>query len=225
MSSKTHKSTKSTETKPRLGGLSLGVKVVLVVGLAVVALAGIFIFNNPKPGSGQAGQYPYQVGLPDSGDEAPAIRLPSTKGDIFELVALRGQTVLLFFQEGLMCQPCWIQLKDIETRWKEFQGLGVDRMVSITTDPLGALKQKVALEGLSTVMLSDPSLSVSQVYTTNNYGMMGNSRNGHSFILVGKDGKIRWRADYGGAPKYTMYVPVPNLLADLKQGLEGSARP
>lgn len=196
-----------------------------MVGLAVVALAGIFIFNNPKPGSGQAGQYPYQVGLPDSGDEAPAIRLPSTKGDIFELVALRGQTVLLFFQEGLMCQPCWIQLKDIETRWKEFQGLGVDRMVSITTDPLGALKQKVALEGLSTVMLSDPSLSVSQVYTTNNYGMMGNSRNGHSFILVGKDGKIRWRADYGGAPKYTMYVPVPNLLADLKQGLEGSARP
>lgn len=48
--------------------------------------------------------------------------------------------------------------------------------------------------------------------------MMGASRNGHSFVLVGPDGKIQWRADYGGAPKYTMYVPADTILADLKAG-------
>ena len=50
--------------------------------------------------------------------------------------------------------------------------------------------------------------------------MMAGSTNGHTFIVVGPDGKIRWRADYGGAPDYTMYVPTPDLLADMRAGLE-----
>ena len=40
-----------------------------------------------------------------------------------------------------------------------------------------------------------------------------------SVRAVGPDGVIRWRADYGGAPDFTMFVPVPSLLADLKAGL------
>ena len=100
-----------------------------------------------------------------------------------------------------------------------FQALGINEIVSITTDPLSALKQKVADEGITLPVLSDPSLAVSQAYSTNSYGMMGTSRDGHSFIVVGPDGTIKWRADYGGAPNYTMYVPVPNLLADIRAGL------
>jgi len=49
--------------------------------------------------------------------------------------------------------------------------------------------------------------------------MMGTSTYGHSFIVVGPDGGIRWRADYGGAPNYTMFVPVDALLDDLRAGL------
>lgn len=48
--------------------------------------------------------------------------------------------------------------------------------------------------------------------------MMGDSTAGHSFVLIGPDGEIQWRADYGGAPDYTMYLPVPKLLADLDAG-------
>jgi hypothetical protein len=40
-------------------------------------------------------------------------------------------------------------------------------------------------------------------------------RDGHSFVLVGPDGVIRWRADYGGAPNYTMFLPTDRMLADL----------
>jgi hypothetical protein len=54
--------------------------------------------------------------------------------------------------------------------------------------------------------------------------MMGTSRDGHSFIVVGPDGLIRWRADYGGAPDYTMYVPSQSLLADLRAGLAGGTK-
>ena len=122
-----------------------------------------------------------------------------------------------------MCPPCWDQLKEIEQQWHEFEALGIDRIVSITTDSLSVLNRVVANARLTSEVLSDPDLEVSHTYTTNNFGMMGGSHNGHSFILVGPDGKIQWRADYGGPPKYTMYMPVPNLLADLRQGLQESA--
>lgn len=39
-----------------------------------------------------------------------------------------------------------------------FQALGIDRIVSITTDPLDVLKQKVADERWATPILSDPGL-------------------------------------------------------------------
>ena len=54
--------------------------------------------------------------------------------------------------------------------------------------------------------------------------MMGDSRDGHSFIVVGPDGRIAWRADYGGAPNYTMDLPASALLADLARGL-GTTQP
>ncbi len=92
-------------------------------------------------------------------------------------------------------------------------------MVSITSDPLDAIRQKVADERIATPVLSDPDLRVSQTYHANQYGMMGQSRDGHTFIVVGPDGRIRWRADYGGSPNYTMFVPSQNLLADLRKGL------
>jgi len=69
-------------------------------------------------------------------------------------------------------------------------------------------------------MLS-PLFAVSQSYHANQYGMMDGSSDGHSFIVVGPDGRIRWRADYGGSPNYTMYVPIATLLADMKEGFNG----
>jgi peroxiredoxin Q/BCP len=112
-------------------------------------------------------------------------------------------------------------LKDLESKSSQFQALGIDKVVSITTDPLDALKQKVEDEGLSTPVLSDPNFTVSQTYNANQYGMMSGTSDGHSFIVVGPDGRIRWRADYGGGPNYTMYVPIPTLIADMKEGLNG----
>lgn len=205
-------------------GLSVGVKAAAFIVVAVIALGVIFFLNNGNSSTastGKAGNYPYEVAQPGRGEQAPPIRLSSTDGSTFDLASQRGKTVLLFFQEGLSCQPCWDQIKDMESNMKQFQALGIDRVMSITTDPLDALKQKVADEGITTPVLSDENFSVSQAYHANQYGMMDGSRDGHTFIVVGADGRIRWRADYGGAPNYTMYVPVPSLIADLQEGLNG----
>ncbi len=204
-------------------GLHGPLQVAIIVGLAIAVLGALFTLNN-RGGGDAAGAYPYQVGKPGPGQQAPPIVLPSTDGSTFDLEALRGQTVLLYFQEGVGCQPCWDQLRDIEAQRGAFQALGIERIVTITGDPLGALKQKVANEKLITPVLSDAGLAVSKTYQANQYGMMGNSADGHSFILVDKEGRIMWRADYGGAPKYTMYVPVADLVADRRNGLANAPR-
>ena len=196
------------------------------VALAVVAaLTALYVMFSNAGGdsSTDAGGGPrYDVGTPGAGQPAPDFTLESASGDTVSLADYRGRNVLLYFQEGLMCQPCWTQITDLEKAGDAVQAAGVDDIVSITTDPVDLLGQKVRDEGITdTPVLSDPDLAVSEQYGTNGYGMMGGSRNGHSLILVGPDGQIRWRADYGGAPDYTMYVPTDQLLADLREGTAG----
>lgn len=216
------KPTKTKMSRASKGTSSrLATKVAIALGLAAVVLVAVLWLINRDS---LAGQYPFQVGKPGPGEMAPPIRLPTTRGTTFDLAALRGKTVLVYFQEGIMCQPCWDQLTDIEKNFSKFRAVGVDTLVSITTDPVDLLKEKVTNERLLMPVLSDPDLAVSRAYTANSYGMMGQSRDGHTFIVVGPDGRIRWRADYGGAPKYTMYVPVTDLLADMSQGLGEAAK-
>lgn len=200
---------------------------VAVVG--VVVLGSLYLLarggggGGGGEGSGAASGPPFSVGEPGVGVEAPPIRLESTAGEVFDLAEQRGTSVLLYFQEGVGCQPCWEQMRDIDESWSEFEALGVDSFVAITGDPLDRLRQKVDDEGLETPVLSDPGLSLGASYSANQYGMMGTSTYGHSFVLVGPDGEIQWRADYGGAPEYTMYVRPAALLEDLRSGLGQSS--
>ncbi len=182
---------------------------------AVAALFGIYASAAPSQGELPApGKISFITAEPASGS-APQMRLPSADGSTFDLADLRGQSTLLYFQEGLMCQACWTQLRDLENAQAELKAAGVDQIVNVTTDPADLLAQKVEDEGFSTTTVSDPTGEVSREFGALGVGMMGASMNGHSFVLVGPDGQIQWRADYGGAPDYTMYVPVPQLLADL----------
>jgi peroxiredoxin len=192
---------------------------VLVAGVVVVIIMG-----SAPASAGSAGStaYPYVVGSPGPGAEAPPIRLRAGDGTTFDLSTMRGKSVLVFFQEGVGCQPCWEQLKDIESNMSTFKAQGIDQVVTVTGDPADALRQKVALERLRTPVLSDPALAVSVTYQANIFGMMGTSADGHSFVIVGPDGRIRWRADYGGPPKYTMYVPISQLISDMKPVSPGS---
>ncbi len=190
--------------------------------LAVVALGGLYLLYTASAGrgdtaAGAASGYRHVSGKPGAGSTAPDFTLPSSTGGQVSLADYQGRSVLLYFQEGLMCQPCWDQIRDLEQNQAALRAAGIDEVVSITTDPVDLVARKMADEGLSTPTLSDPTLDVTRTYATNQYGMMGTSRNGHSFILVGPDGQIDWRADYGGAPDYTMYLPTQKMLADLAQ--------
>jgi len=192
----------------------------LVVAVALILIS-FFAFAS-RPGTATAGDkkssFPYAVANPTKGAMAPAFNLPSTKGGSVKLSDYRGKTVLLFFHEGIGCQPCWDQIRDLENDQTKLKSAGIDQLLTITSGPIGLIAQKMADDRLSAIALSDINLAISKNYHANQYGMMGDSRDGHSFILVGPNGKIEWRADYGGPPKYTMYVPIDQMLKDMKTG-------
>jgi peroxiredoxin len=194
----------------------------LIAGIVLVGLYGVFATANPaqNAASGATSQSAYDVGTPGIGEIAPGFTLADSSGGEVSLADYSGESVLLFFQEGLACQACWSQITDLESDAAKLKDAGIDAVVSITHDPAQQSARKTTDMGLTTPVLSDPGLAASKKYRTNEYGMMGTSTNGHSFILVGPDGTITWRADYGGAPKYTMYVPVDQLLFDLKSDTE-----
>ncbi len=190
-----------------------------------VALLLVIFLTSGHLTSKSSTAYPYRVGRPGPGSLAPNFTLPSNSGGHFSLTAQRGKTVLLFFQEGIDCQPCWTQLQAIQTNMTAFHRAGISEVVSITTNPVGALQQAATTYGTTIPVLSDSSFAVSRAYHANNYGMMGASADGHTFVVVGPSGHIQWRADYGGAPNYTMYVPVTTLLHQMRTGMARVSRP
>jgi len=189
----------------------------LIAGLVLAGLYSVFATaNQPKDATAGTSRAAYDVGTPGIGQLAPDFTLADSSGGDVSLADYSGENVLLFFQEGLACEACWTQITDLETDAAKLKDAGIDAVVSITHDPAQQSARKATDMGLTTPILSDPGLATSKKYHANEYGMMGTSTNGHSFILVGPDGTIKWRADYGGAPKYTMFVPVDQLLLDLK---------
>lgn len=226
----TRRSGGRTPVRPPLRGgrsktpwIAAGVVVLVVIGLFV-------IYQATSTSAGSAGNDRYQVGRPGVGEQAPDFLLPNvtappTAGGAPATTRLsdyRGKTVLLYFHEGLGCQPCWDQIRDLQKNPAALSSLGVNQLLTITSGPPDLIAQKMSDDKLTAVALADTGLQVSSQYHANGYGMMGSSRDGHSFILVGPDGVIQWRADYGGAPKFTMYVPVDQLAADLRAGRKTS---
>jgi peroxiredoxin len=189
----------------------------VIVVFAVVSLYVIYQNSHNKHSATAGRGFKHVEGQPGKGSMAPSFMLTSATGQQISLSDFRGKNILLYFQEGLMCEPCWTQIKDLERNETALKTAGIDAVVSITTDPAKLLSRKVEDEKLSTPVLSDPTMQVSRAYNANRYGMMGDMRDGHSFVLVGPNRTIGWRADYGGAPDYTMFLPTKQILADMSK--------
>lgn len=94
---------------------------------------------------------------------------------------------------------------------KDFRSLGVD-LLSIATDPVAAWKEEAQNEGITSSLLSDDGGRVAESYGVMRWAM--GSEPGHTFVLVGKDGRVLWLKDYG-APQHggLMYV-APGKIAN-----------
>jgi peroxiredoxin len=109
------------------------------------------------------------------------------------------------------------QVVDLQNS-KEFQGLDVE-LLSISPDSLEAWQEGASEFRIQTPVLSDADNGVATVYGVMRWGMPSGEP-GHTFVLVGQDGRIRWIRDYG-APENggLMYVPPDELVPQIAERL------
>ena len=126
---------------------------------------------------------------------APGFTLNSTDGRKVSLSDFRGKNVLLYFNEGVGCDICFYQMAKLEADG----GLSKDgvTVLPVVMNSASQVEGELRRFGLKTPYLVDPDGSVSSAYKTLGTGHHANLP-GHSFILVGPDGRTEWRADYPG---------------------------
>jgi len=126
---------------------------------------------------------------------------------------LRGQRTLLFFSEGVMCQACLQQIRDIDDVGKEMSRRHI-KLVSITPDSPDELRQAIGQYGIRSPMIADEDGTMSQAFNTLGKSMHPDTP-GHAFALIDAGGKVVWQRDYYLPPYRTMYVEPSQLFKDI----------
>jgi Peroxiredoxin len=181
------------------GGLAWwGAALVIVVAVGVVLVMAL----------GQSGKSA-PAGERVSSGLAPAFSEQDVySGAPITSAGLRGKNVLLFFSEGVMCQACFEQIQSLQQRSAELRKRDLT-LVSITTDPPDVLREAVSGYGIETPMISDESHSMSSAYGAIGQGMHAET-DGHTFVLLDRSGRIRWRQDYTA-----MFIAPDRLFAEI----------
>lgn len=181
------------------GGLAWwGVAAALAGAVAVVIVVAL----------GQSGKSAPSGGRVSSGLAPAFSEQDVSNGAAVTSAGLRGKNVLLFFSEGVMCQACFEQIQSLQQRSSELRKRGLT-LINITTDPPEALREAVQEYGIETPMISDESRAMSDAYGATGQGMHPNT-DGHTFVLVDRRGRIRWRKDYTD-----MFIQPSQLFAEI----------
>ncbi len=185
----------------------------LGAGLVFIAVAA-FLILLARSGSSDAGGEGAMSG------QAPSFTLPRLNGDPVTLSAYRGErNVLLFFNEGYGCPPCWQQARELQEAQAALDATETELLVVIV-DPPDLARQEVQRWGLTVPVLLDEDGEVSRAYKALGFGMHANKPN-HTFVFVDVAGEVRWWKDYA-----SMYAPTDQILSRLEalSGQPGSAQ-
>lgn len=179
-----------SQRKPRHRNYLSRMRLYAIAGVTFVAVAGMFVLlSRTAANHNMSGD-----STPLSG-AAPDFTLPSVNGQPVTLSSYKGQrNVLLYFNEGYGCDPCWQQALDIQGRSADLQAANTE-FIDIMVDSPDLIKSEVSRWGLKMPVLSDTSRTVSQQYHMLGFGMHSDKPN-HTFVFVDKSGEIRWWQDY-----------------------------
>jgi len=138
--------------------------------------------------------------------------LIDTSNTTVRLADLRGQNVVLYFNEGAGCQSCLAQMAAIERSAPQFAAANVT-VLPIVMNTAEQIRADIAANGVRTPFLIDAGGTVSRAYGTLGKGMHAGLP-GHSFVLIDAGGSQRW---YGEYP--SMYLPQADLLHEIRAHL------
>ncbi len=158
--------------------------------LAVVGIAAVLIFAYRGASAKKAGLSADMLSKP-----APDFTLLTLDGRQVSLADFKGKSsVLLFFNEGYGCDPCWQQTAELQKDLEKFSEMGTE-VFAVMVDPPNLLKREALRWGLGKLpILVDESTRVSKSYDA--LGGMHANKPDHKFVLISKDGRILWAADY-----------------------------
>lgn len=174
-------------------------KKVIIWITVLAAIIGVFWLSSPSANNAASSEKPV-AGMP-----APDFSLPSTDGSTVTLSSFKGkQNVLIYFSEGLTCDPCMQQIPELDKYSADFSKLNV-KVLSVTMDSVSSSKEAMGRYGIQSPILSYFSAQTEKDYDLTPYSMGMGRRAGHTFVLVNEEGKILWRKDYW--PGVGMSVP------------------
>lgn len=160
------------------------------------------------------------------GDQAPDFTLPATDGRTISLADYRDkQGVLLYFHEGLTCQPCVDQVTELQKIQPQLEALQV-AILSVALDNVTDQKQALARAGATSIpSLSYENADTEVAYDLTRFSMGMGRRAGHTFMVVDSAGVIQWRKDYwpgnGHAVRGgTMFVSADEIMMNVKTALK-----
>lgn len=187
---------------------NLIVAIVLAVSVIVILTIALVSTGKKNKGSSQASAVtsdPMHQNQTDStvfdglaGKPAPDFTLTSYDGKKVSLKDFRGQKVLIFFNEGLMCYPaCWNQIVAFgkDTTFKNKNTVILNITVDSKDDWKKAIDKMPELANNTVLLDTDRTAA-------NLYGVMSLPSSmhpgqlpGHTFILIDKDGIVRYTYD------------------------------
>ena len=146
------------------------------------------------------------------GTVAPNFSLPSTSGKTISLSDYKEKNIFLFFNEGVMCSPCWQEVSKLERFRQEFDNLNTV-IIPISVDDQKTWDPILKEEKITTPILIDADRKVTKAYKAlGTPSSMHDDRAGHTYIHITPDGKIHSSADFPN-----MNVPTNVLLSHLDQ--------
>lgn len=178
-----------------------------IIAAVVVVIIGVALMNTDKA----AEQKQEAVATTNSlvGKPLPSIQLTDKDGKVYDLAALRGKNVVLFFNEGIMCYPaCWNQMASFGTDAR----FNSDSLVALSVVTDSPTQWQTATEKMpelaKAIILFDQSGNIS---TSSHHGgsdpsgtasyrlgilSMASSMHpgqmpGHTYILIDKEGVVR----------------------------------
>lgn len=173
----------------KLKGWSDSMLVFIMMGVIVVVVILIIIFGK---GDGQS-----TIGGLKVGDKAPEFSVQDYSGRKISDTDYEGKNILLYFNEGVGCAPCWQQTVALQKDQEKFDVLNT-AIVTIGVDPAEYWKAIVDSNNITLPILLDIDKKMSMEYKVLDVqsSMHMGEKPGHTFVLVGVDRQIKWVGDF-----------------------------
>ena len=129
---------------------------------------------------------------------APDFTLEAYDGRKINLKDLKGKNVVIFFTEGAMCYPsCWDQMVAMSKEQKLNDDKTVSLSIAVDSKNDWAQAVKKMPELSSSTVLLDIDKKVTSIYgvLTLNSSMHRGQFPGHTYIIVNKEGIVRYLLD------------------------------